>query len=136
MSRLDRATERVLFDRLAYLRRTVDDMKQLQTFGSSNFAVNWLHRKTADITVQVPANSTICIEVTLTPNSAVSNPAIALAFEVVSLSPGGAYAVTPFLSDGGVQRWHVWVTNPLSTYVSRDFRFAFQSISLATWEAH
>lgn len=136
--RSDRQAEGYLNSELLLLRSNLDEMKRVQLFGSSNFAIHWLHKtgNTAEVTATIPAGGVGCIEVTLTPASSIANPAIALGFEYSAISSGlGSSRVTALPSIGGVQKWHLWTTNTASTSVNRTFKFAFLAISDGTWSA-
>jgi hypothetical protein len=134
--RPDRQAGSYLIQKLLRARSDLNDMKALQTFGSSNFAVLWLHKSltVAEITISIPANSAACMELTLTPNSSIANPSVALAFEVRTVGPGAGLPIATALpSIGGVQKWHVWHPNSTAAAINRSFRFTFLTISDATW---
>jgi hypothetical protein len=138
VSRVGRSEERILVETLAGLRRTLDDLKQVQTFGTSNFKVYWLHKDEVELQIQLAAGATACYEVTLIPKTSVSNPALALDFEVVNITGRSfVWNITPLEPVGGVQKWHVWFTTTFANsgmLVPAPVRFAFQSVSNATWD--
>ncbi|WIE74476.1 hypothetical protein [Curtobacterium sp. MCSS17_007] len=136
MTRLDRTSENQLVERLHYLRQTLDDMKGLQSFGTSNFGVRWLRKKTADVTVFVPTGGAACVEVTVTPKSAISNPVIVIGIEAIDMVVGASPAIiTPLKPVNGVQKWHAWIKSNRNKDEQVPYRFVFQSVSDATWTA-
>jgi hypothetical protein len=139
MARIDNQAQLRLQERLAYLRTTLNDLKAVQTFGSNNFAIHALSTKpptgsntpVVDWTATLDPNTLHCFEVTVTPNSAKSNPQICLWFTFVMY--GNNYnsyiTVIPKPASGGVQKWHVWIQNPLSSPGVMNFSVAFLAVS-------
>ncbi|MDQ0825431.1 hypothetical protein QFZ60_001604 [Arthrobacter sp. B2I5] len=115
-------------EKLTYLRTTLNDMRTSQTFGSSNVRTYRLFNATTntEITVSNVTTSTPrCVEVTLTPQTAASNPVIAFDFSFSFTSPSGGTVIQRFDAlppVAGVQKFRVYI---MSNDVTKDIALAF-----------
>lgn len=143
MKRTDNSSDNYLLQRLAYLRTTMDDLKSLQTFGSSNFAIHGLFAPyptgtttpPVDYAMTLDPNTLHCFEVTLTLNSPKANPQIALVsnFYITGTNYNSYIPIIPKPAALGIQKWHIWVQNPFGTPGTLNVSVAWLSISAATW---
>jgi hypothetical protein len=137
MNRPENMAPSYLLTQMSSLAAMIKDLRATQTFGSSNFAIYLLQKPTADLSVIIPASGYATVEVTLTPTaSAISNPSIALGFEVVRMSGTSTIfvSVVPQAPVSGVQKWHVYF-NYLATAGTIPYRFKFLTIAPGTWTA-
>ncbi|WP_427007205.1 hypothetical protein [Pseudarthrobacter sp. H2] len=140
--RLDRDAETQLEQKLKYLRTTVDGMKADQTFGASDVRMYRIANQSTNVDItltNLTSTTPQCIEVTLTPNSAASNPVIAYDFAVnVSTTPSSGnlfYRYDPQLPISGVQKFRLYLLSAGTTYSFVDVGFTFWTISPATYSA-
>ena len=140
MNHVERQPERAVVNKLDYLQTVVNDLRQVQSFGSSNVRTYRLFNPSTNVEItlsSVTATNTRCVEVTLTPNTAASNPLIAFSFQPSFTSPSGGLvtnSVVPLVPVSGVQKFRIYL---VSGDVTKDISLAFNfwTISPGTYTA-
>ncbi len=143
MSRANDGSQDYLQEKVTYLRTTLDDLRQSQTFGSSNVRTYELFRPMSasgyDATfTNLTATTPQCIEVTLTPTNALSNVTIAFdaTFDIYDSGSSGYYFnFDPLLPSGGVQKWRLWLMSRSGTVTTVNINFTFWTVSPGTYSA-
>jgi len=139
MSRLDRQAGQNVEETLAYLRTTLNDMRQSQTFGASDVRMYVIQNQTSNIDITLTSltpTTPQCIEITLTPNTLASNPVIAYDFSFNLFGPPGAvtnYRFDPLPPVAGVQKFRLYLMAVGSTTASLGVGIVFWTISPATY---
>ncbi|GAP57996.1 hypothetical protein AHiyo1_09580 [Arthrobacter sp. Hiyo1] len=139
MNHLERQPHNGVEEKLAYLRTTLNDMRQDQTFGASDVRTYVIYNQTSNIDITLTSLTTTtpqCIEITLTPNTLASNPVIAYDFSFNLFGPSGAvtsYRFDPLPPVGGVQKFRLYLIAVGSTTSSLGVGVSFWTISPATY---
>lgn len=138
MNRLDREAGSQVVNTIGYLRTTLNDIRQDQTFGSSDVRTYRLFDPTTNVDFTLSGVTTTtcrCVEVTLSPRTSANNPVIAFDFSVSLTSPSGGTALSrydPLPPYSGNQVFRVYV---MSQDVTKDISlsFNFWTISPGTY---
>lgn len=143
-NRAERQPDQNIENKLAYLRTTLNDMRQAaQTFDASDVKTYRLQNLTGnyDITLSnVTTTAPQCVEYTLTPSSAVSNPVIAFDVGFQFNAPGTSGGTLFFRYDSlppvaGVQKFRLYVMASTATLPTLNVGASFWTISNGTFTA-
>ncbi|MGO4470327.1 hypothetical protein AB4Y95_00110 [Arthrobacter sp. M-10] len=139
MNHVERQAHNGVEEKLAYLRTTLNDMRQDQTFGASDVRMYVINNQTSNIDITLTSLTTTtpqCIEITLTPNTLASNPVIAYDFSFNLFGPPGAvtnYRFDPLPPVGGVQKFRLYLMAVGTTTSSLGVGIVFWTISPGTY---
>lgn len=139
MSRADFQAQNQLAGKVQYLRTTLDGMRADQSFGSSNVRMYRIYNQSSsyDTTLTLVTTTTArCIELTLTPVTAASNPVIAYDFAIqVSTDVTGdlLYRYDSLPPVAGVQKFRVYLISNSVTFGWVNVGVKFWTISPATY---
>ncbi len=139
MSRADFQPQNQLEGKLQYLRTTLDGLRADQSFGSSDVRMYRVYNRSSsfDTTLTTVTTTTArCIEFTLTPITAASNPVIAYDFAIqVSTDVTGDlfYRYDSLTPVAGVQKFRVYLLSNSVTFGYVNVGVMFWTISPATY---
>jgi hypothetical protein len=139
MTRVDQQQAQRLETTLRQLRTDLDAIRTAQTFGSSSVQLYRVLNPTSNVDITLPsvsATSSSIIEITITPNTAASNPAIT--FDLAASIVGGVgtrfYRRWDYLPPvSGVQKVRFNVSSISGTVTNVAVGFCFWTISPATY---
>lgn len=141
MTRVNSLPENTLPEELLQLRRTVDELRTAQKFGSSNIRTYVIRNETSNIDITLAGLTTSttarCVLVTLTPDNPSLNPAVAYdcAMRITASGGGGSAFINllPLVPAAGVQQFRLYVKAATTSITDLSCRFSFWTVSPATY---